>query len=132
MSDVESIYIIQYNYWRDSYDGRPDFESDPYLDDYGFFLTEEAAQAKVDTLNNFESQYAKYVLDRETGNRKVQAEYDARKAKWDALVDTGIEASEYMKEPRLALSETKTFDEMVRLYESQGYYSVLRVERFDA
>lgn len=122
------IWVIVYNYPYDSGHYTPDWEERVETEDYGFFRTEEAAQAFVDKKNDHGAKYEKYVADRARGNEREQASYDERKAKWDSLAEKGLNPADYMPEPRLALSETKTFEQMVRVFEAEEYYSIQKVE----
>lgn len=125
---TDSIWVIVYNYPYDSGHYSPDWEESIETEEYGFFRTEEAAQAFADKKNDHGSKYAKYVLDRQTHDRREQAAYDESKARWDALAASGLTPSDYMPEPRLALSEIKTLEQMLPVFESAEYYSIQEVK----
>lgn len=123
------IWMLQYNSYYEPYDYRGYWETKPD-EDFGIFLTQEAAQEKADSLNNYQGLYEKFVEATRIANLRAEEDYQKRRTAWKALVASGIENPEkYMPKPRLDTKPILTFEEWVR--ETAGsrgsFYDVIEI-----
>lgn len=82
---ADPIYLIQYK--GQDYDGRDTWITE---EGYGYFTSQEAAQAWIEKREAFEARYGSYLREIEIKNRDAQAQAEALAAAWDNLKAQGI------------------------------------------
>lgn len=124
-----TIYVIAYVSWRESYGYSGDWEVLVETEDWGFFLSEDAAQKKVNALNEYDAKYAIYVKGTEATNAQLLESYEERMVAWNLLADSGLQASQFMKTPTYRPSAVKSFEEWKSNRGHESYYEVQTVRR---
>lgn len=118
---VDKIYMIAHIN-RDEYDRL--CSTDSIDEDYGFYTTREAAQAKVDELHDFQKKYARYLVAIEDRIAKAQKEFEIKTRLHDELRAAGVEPG-FFRPVKPQVSRPQTFEQYIEIVRQ---YTVVEVE----
>lgn len=122
------VWVLVYNHAYDSGHYRASWDEWNAAGEYGFFRTEEAAQAKADALNGYEEKYRKIAEHTERVNREHQDSFNKRQEAWDTLEEKGLNPIQFMAKPKLVQQSILPFEEWKAIPREESYYSVEKVE----
>lgn len=101
------------------------YSTDTLDESYGFFLSEEVAQAWVDARHNFEKNYLEYLNQIEVKNAMSQKEFEVKVRVWDEMKAEGINPG-FFKPVKAYHEEPLSFD---RYAEANRKYAIVEVDR---